>query len=70
MKTKLAIKLAGSASALADLLGIHRSAVAHWDKNIPPLRAYQLKEKKPEWFVVEEAKPMRRKKTTPVGVEA
>jgi hypothetical protein len=49
MTKEEAIKLAGSQAALARLLGVTRGAVFLW-KNIPPLRIYQLKEIKPEWF--------------------
>ena len=44
-----AIKLAGSITALAELLGINRQAVQNWGR-IPPLRVYQLRELRPEWF--------------------
>jgi hypothetical protein len=49
MNIKKAITLAGSQSELARILGITRAAVNHW-KAIPPLRIYQLKELRPEWF--------------------
>ena len=49
MDKQTAITLAGSQSELARILGIKRAAVNHW-KTIPPLRIYQLKEFKPEWF--------------------
>jgi len=49
MDKQTAVKLAGSQSALARIFGIKRAAVHHW-KTIPPLRLYQLKEFKPEWF--------------------
>jgi biotin operon repressor len=49
MDKQKAITLAGSQSELARILGIKRAAVWHW-KAIPPLRIYQLKELKPEWF--------------------
>lgn len=50
MKTKQAIKLAGSQSALARILGVKRQAVPQWVPNLPPLRVYQLRELRPEWF--------------------
>lgn len=50
MKTKSAIKLAGSAVNLALLLGISKAAVSQWGKDLPELRTYQLKELKPDWF--------------------
>jgi DNA-binding transcriptional regulator YdaS (Cro superfamily) len=47
-----AIRLAGSKMALARLLGISRQAIQLWpEKRIPPLRVYQLRELRPEWFV-------------------
>jgi hypothetical protein len=49
MDKQTAITLAGSQSELARILGIKRAAVCHW-KKIPPLRIYQLKELRPEWF--------------------
>jgi hypothetical protein len=49
MDKQTAIKLAGSQSALARIFVIERSAVHQW-KTIPPLRIYQLKELRPEWF--------------------
>jgi DNA-binding transcriptional regulator YdaS (Cro superfamily) len=49
MDKQTAIKLAGSQSELARIFGIERSAVHQW-KKIPPLRLYQLKELKPDWF--------------------
>jgi hypothetical protein len=49
MDKQTAITLAGSQSELARILVIERSAVHQW-KKIPPLRIYQLKELRPEWF--------------------
>ena len=49
MDKQQAIKLAGSSSELARLLGIKRSAISHW-KEIPKGRLYQLMVLKPEWF--------------------
>jgi hypothetical protein len=49
MDKQTVIALAGSQSELARILGITRAAVNHWQV-IPPLRIYQLKELKPEWF--------------------
>jgi hypothetical protein len=45
------IQLAGSQSELARLLKISRAAVSMW-KNVPELRMRQLKDLRPEWFVV------------------
>jgi len=49
MDKQTAIKLAGSQSELARILGITRAAVFLW-KKIPQLRIYQLKELRPDWF--------------------
>jgi DNA-binding transcriptional regulator YdaS (Cro superfamily) len=49
MDKQTAVKLAGSQSELARILGIKRAAVSHWVK-IPLLRIYQLKELRPQWF--------------------
>ena len=50
MHTEHAIKLAGSATALAEILGITLSAISQWDTNVPELRVYKLRELKPDWF--------------------
>lgn len=50
MKKAEAIKLAGTAQAIADLLDITPSAVSQWPDDIPELRVYQIKALKPEWF--------------------
>lgn len=50
MKTAHAIHLAGSAAALAKLLGITPSAISQWGEEVPPLRMYELRDRKPEWF--------------------
>lgn len=50
MKTQQAIKLAGSAKALADLLGITQSAISQWGEFVPPSRVWQLKVLRPVWF--------------------
>jgi predicted transcriptional regulator len=50
MNKQTAIKLAGSVTALANILGISKAAVSRW-KKVPELRVYQLKVIKPEWFV-------------------
>jgi DNA-binding transcriptional regulator Cro len=52
MKTEKAIKLAGGATALAKLLGIKCQSVLGWGKTVPPLRVYQLRDLRPQWFVV------------------
>lgn len=45
-----AVARAGNASKLAALLGVSPQAVSKWPEAIPPLRLYQLREKKPRWF--------------------
>jgi hypothetical protein len=59
MKTQQAIKLAGSAKALADLLGITQSAISQWPKDLPETRVWQLWVLRPNWF--SEAPVMRPK---------
>jgi len=49
MKKEEAIKLAGSQSELARILGITRGAVNQWS-TMPKGRVYQLKDLRPEWF--------------------
>jgi DNA-binding transcriptional regulator YdaS (Cro superfamily) len=44
-----AINLAGTAAALAMLLGITAAAVSQW-KKIPQARIWQLMLLRPEWF--------------------
>lgn len=53
MKTEKAISLAGSATALAKILGLTPGAISQWSEDVPQLRVYQLKELKPEWFTQE-----------------
>lgn len=50
MKTKHAIKLAGSGKALAELLGVTPSAVSQYGKDLPPNRDKILSEKRPKWY--------------------
>jgi predicted XRE-type DNA-binding protein len=45
------IKLAGSQTELARLLGINQSAVSQWVK-VPQARIWQLRVLRPEWFKV------------------
>ena len=47
MKTALVIELFGSATALGVFLGISKSAVSQWGDEVPELRAYKLREKRP-----------------------
>ncbi|WP_406568325.1 Cro/CI family transcriptional regulator [Aeromonas caviae] len=42
MKTESAVKHFGSKAAIADALGIKRSAVSQWGDTIPQGRAYQI----------------------------
>jgi predicted transcriptional regulator len=46
------IKLAGSQSELAKLLGVTRSAVCQW-KAVPELQLRRLKDLRPQWFVID-----------------
>jgi hypothetical protein len=46
------VQLAGSQSELAKILGIKRAAVSQWKEQIPELRLRQLKDLRPDWFVV------------------
>lgn len=50
MKTTDAINLAGSASALAELLGITGGAISQWGDEVPEARVWQLRVIKPKWF--------------------
>lgn len=50
MKTQDAIRLAGGATALADLLGITVSAVSQWGDDVPQAREWQLRVLRPQWF--------------------
>ena len=50
MKTTDAIKLAGSATALAEMLGITGGAISQWDEEVPEARVWQLRVLKPKWF--------------------
>jgi len=58
MKTSNAIELAGSVTALAEILDITHSAVSQWGDNIPRLREYELREKRPEWFTRQSGRPL------------
>jgi DNA-binding transcriptional regulator YdaS (Cro superfamily) len=44
VKTTDAVRLAGSAAALARALGISRAAVSKWGDEVPALRRYQIEE--------------------------
>jgi DNA-binding XRE family transcriptional regulator len=45
-----AIERAGTATALARLLGITRQAIYQWGDELPTQRYWQLKVLRPEWF--------------------
>jgi len=45
-----AIEKAGTAMALAKLLGIKRQAISQWGDHLPTARYWQLKVLRPEWF--------------------
>lgn len=47
MRTDAVIAVFGSAKALADCLGVSKSAISQWGDEIPALREYQLREKRP-----------------------
>jgi DNA-binding transcriptional regulator YdaS (Cro superfamily) len=49
MNKEQIIKLAGSQSELARILGITRAAVNQW-KQIPEGRLWQLRAIRPQWF--------------------
>lgn len=51
MDTKQAIEKAGSAVALAELLGITRQAISQWGDSVPQARVWQLKVLRPGWFM-------------------
>ena len=53
MKTSYAINKVGSVKELAALFGISVQAVYKWGDELPELRVYQLKNKKPEIFMPE-----------------
>jgi hypothetical protein len=50
METKTAIALAGSATALAQILGVTISAVSQWSDKLPEGRYFQLRCLRPKWF--------------------
>jgi DNA-binding transcriptional regulator YdaS (Cro superfamily) len=50
MDKKQAIEKAGSAMALAKLLGITRQAISQWGDDVPAARLWQLKALRPKWF--------------------
>ena len=50
MDKSQAIEKAGTATALARLLGITRQAISQWGDQLPIQRYWQLKVLRPEWF--------------------
>ncbi len=62
MKTSKAIKLAGDGGTLGRLFDppITRQAVHRWGENVPPLREFQLRAVRPEWFPPERVSPARK----------
>jgi DNA-binding transcriptional regulator YdaS (Cro superfamily) len=50
MNKAQAIEKAGTAMALAKLLGIKRQAISQWGDQLPIARYWQLKVLRPEWF--------------------
>jgi hypothetical protein len=50
MNKSQAIEKAGTATALARLLGITRQAISQWGDELPIQRYWQLKVLRPEWF--------------------
>jgi hypothetical protein len=56
MEKQKAIKLAGSQSKLAEVLGVSQAAISQWGQDVPMMRIYQLKSLKPEWFIDEPTK--------------
>lgn len=55
MKTEDAIEHAGSAKALAELLGITPSAISQWGEEVPQPRVWQLMVLRPQWFPATES---------------
>jgi len=58
MEKSKAIRLAGSQSKLADILGIKQPAIAQWGEDVPVMRIYQLKALRPKWFKSEKNKSL------------
>lgn len=53
MDKSYAIQKAGTAMALAKILGITRQAISQWGNKVPEARVWQLKALKPDWFTTE-----------------
>jgi hypothetical protein len=58
MEKSTAIRLAGSQTKLADILGIKQPAIAQWGNDVPLMRIYQLKTLRPKWFKNQEKKSL------------
>jgi len=50
MKKEYAIYKAGSVLALAQILGVTRTAIYQWGLDVPKARVWQLRLLHPEWF--------------------
>lgn len=57
MKKRDAIQRAKGRDNLARLLGITGSAISQWGEDVPLLREFQLRKKKPHWFRAPKAPP-------------
>jgi len=58
MEKSTAIRLAGSQTKLAAILGISQAAIAQWGNDVPVMRIYQLKTLRPTWFKVQKKKSL------------
>ena len=58
MEKSTAIRLAGSQTKLAAILGISQAAIAQWGNDVPLMRIYQLKTLRPKWFKKLETKSL------------
>lgn len=47
MKTEAVTRVFGTKVAIADFLGISKQAVSDWGDEVPPLRQYELRERRP-----------------------
>lgn len=47
MKTAELIRLFGGVTRTAEVFGVTKSAVSQWGDEVPPLRVYQLRERRP-----------------------
>jgi transcriptional regulator with XRE-family HTH domain len=50
IRKEAALKLAGSAKQLAEILGITRAAISQWAEFVPEDRYWKLRVKRPDWF--------------------